>query len=204
MECSIRLAVSLSEEDLRAFPGDQLHFRCHHTFSNFFVIIIIVVIITLSSELLLMPVNGTFHLVSADKGQGRQAAATEIWNLRSAQDNSRHQLRPTQDAQLWHWKWNSVQSKDKEVNKMHDNQSNLLMNIRIQAWVYWKRSCNSLKYCDKNLWLGGICRKTNRWGFGGRGKACGQQPTVSSSTEAQPIFLSQTLKLSLDSTFRVY
>ena len=117
MECSIRLAVSLSEEDLRAFPGDQLHFRCHHTFSNFFVIIIIVVIITLSSELLLMPVNGTFHLVSADKGQGRQAAATEIWNLRSAQDNSRHQLRPTQDAQLWHWKWNSVQSKDKEVNK---------------------------------------------------------------------------------------
>ena len=36
------------------------------------------VIITLSSELLLMPVNGTFHLVSADKGQGRQAAATEI------------------------------------------------------------------------------------------------------------------------------
>ena len=73
MECSIRLAVSLSEEDLRAFPGDQLHFRCHHTFSNFFVIII-----TLSSELLLMPVNGTFHLVSADKGQGRQAAATEI------------------------------------------------------------------------------------------------------------------------------
>ena len=78
MECSIRLAVSLSEEDLRAFPGDQLHFRCHHTFYNFFVIIIIVVIITLSSELLLMPVNGTFHLVSADKGQGRQAAATEI------------------------------------------------------------------------------------------------------------------------------
>ena len=107
-------AVSLSEEDLRAFPRDQLHFRCHHTFSAIIIIInpMITIIIIIIFE-----VGAVVDACERDFSPGvtwrshwcvSPAAPAEISNLRSNQDSSHHRGPPNKvqhskpNSILWH------------------------------------------------------------------------------------------------------